>query len=283
MPYVEAHSFEYDENGNLLFVHETKQTQSGRVLETTARTYDKLDRFVTQTRYDDKLVSYAYDAKGNRREVKDSDGVTTTYTYDALDQLKTATIAEGTTEYRYWPDGLLKGITLPNGVREGRCYDAAGQLVEQRIARGPVNEDCGVAATTPTLSRSVYGYDGNGNRRSLKESRTDLATQALGPEERTEYGYDALDRLTGTRTPEGRAVLYRLDAVGNRTGERDAPSGDVTSLGPEAYATVPVSSLSRDVTYAFNRADWLRTSTDAKDPARNVGFGYDLDETLCRR
>ncbi len=287
-PYVERLDFEYDENGNPLFVHETKQMQSGRVVEITSRTYDRLDRLQTQSRpYGgvSKSISYEYYAKGNRQKITDADGVTTTYTYDALDRLKTATLAEGTTEYHYWPDSLLKSSTQPNGVREGRCYDKVGQLEKQVTALGAVEDTCDVAAATKILSRFVYGYDANGNRRSLKESRTNPATQALRSEEQTAYGYDALDRLLWTRTPEQNAILYKLDGVGNRVGEREAPWDFVAPLIelPDVYTAVPDSSLSRDVTYSFNRADWQRASADAKNSTRNVTFGYDLNGNLVSK
>ncbi|WP_257446201.1 RHS repeat-associated core domain-containing protein [Archangium lipolyticum] len=285
-PYVEAQSFEYDENGNQTLIKETKQTLSGPELKQTRFDYDKLDRLWQQARYygnKNAVVTYKYDDKGNRTEVRDADNVTTTYTYDALDRLKTAVLDLGRTEYFYWPDGLLRLTTYPNnGVTEARCYDNAGRLSKQLTARGSINDDCSLGDAATLLGRSEYGYDNNGNRNSLKELRTNPADQALGAEERTEYGYDELDRLTGTRTPEGKAILYRLDAVGNRTGEKEVSSADVTSLGPEAYEA-SYSSLSRDVTYALNRADWLRTSTDVKDAARNITFGYDLNGNLVSK
>ncbi|QRN93038.1 hypothetical protein JRI60_27950 [Archangium violaceum] len=285
MPYVEAQSFEYDENGNQTLVKETKQTLAGQELKQTRFGYDDLDRLWLRARYygsRNVTVTYKYDDKGNRTEVRDADNATTTYTYDALDRLKTAVLALGTTEYFYWPDGLLKLTTHPNDVREARCYDNAGRLSKQLTARGSLNADCSLGDGATLLSRSEYGYDNNGNRNGLKELRTNAADQKLETEEQTEYGYDELDRLTGTRILAGRAVLYRLDAVGNRTGEKEVSSEYVTSLGPEAYG-VEYSSLFRDVTYALNRADWLRTSTDAKDAARAITFGYDLNGNLVSK
>ncbi|OJH39694.1 hypothetical protein BON30_19675 [Cystobacter ferrugineus] len=277
LPYLEEQGFEYDPNGNLRFVHETKQTQSGQVVETTTRTYDNLDRLKTQSRTygeDSRVVEYEYDDKGNRSQVTDPDGVVTTYTYDALDRLETAVFASRTTTYHYWPDGLLKSIDYPNGVMEGRCYDNAGRLEIQLTAKGSVSEDCTHGSTATLVHRSAYGYDKNGNRTSLRELR------ASGPEELTEYGYDKLDRLAGTRTPEGKAILYRLDAVGNREGEREALSSDVDSLGAEAYAALSSDKRLRDLTSTFNRADWLRIITDEKDATRSITFDYDFNGNL---
>src|SRR5215467_3676581 len=42
-------------------------------------------------------------------------------------------------------------------------------------------------------------------------------------------------------------------------------------------------NLSRDVTGAFDRADWLRSRTDAVDHSRDVTFSYDLNGNLIRK
>jgi len=279
LPSIDSIGWEYDGNGNPRTVTERKLSASGMVSEVTSFTYDGLDRPKTETRYDGKVLTYGYDLKGNRTSVTDPDQVATTYTYDAQDRLSTATTPEGTATYRYWPDGLLKGVTLPSGNGEGRCYDPAGRLGDIVTARGAVPESC--AVPLQVLSRYQYQYDPDGNRLVQVEARTDPATQTFGALEETRYGYDALDRLSGVSYPDDRAVLYRLDAVGNRTGEREAPAELVTDL--TAYDAVPAASLTRDVTAAFNRADWLLSRTDAKDAAKNAAFGYDLNGNLVSK
>lgn len=194
-------------------------------------------------------------AKGNRKKVTDPDGVATTYGYDALDRLETATLPDGVATYRYWPDGLEKGRSVP-GVEEGRCYDAAGRLTAIVTANGAIAADC--TASAPQVSAFGYAYDANGNRSRQTEQRREVATQLSGATETTTYGYDALDRLTGVLYPGGRAVLYRLDPVGNRTGEREltgvAPDGVVLA----SYGAAPAgATVARDVTRTFNRSDWL--------------------------
>jgi len=157
--------------------------------------------------------------RGNRKKVTDPDGVETSYEYDALDRLVTATMPGGAATYRYWPDGLERSRSLPNRVEEGRCYDAAGRLAAVVTAHGAVADDCTTGAAL--VSRFDYGYDGDGNRARQLERRTSPATQALGATEETSYGHDDLDRLVGVLYPAGQALLYRLDGVGNRIGERE--------------------------------------------------------------
>jgi hypothetical protein len=75
-------------------------------------------------------------------------------------------------------------------------------------------------------------------------------------------------------------VLYRLDAVGNRTGEREA-QGYAGALDAGAFASA--TNLTRDVTAVFDRADWLRSRSDAVDHSRDVSFSYDLNGNLIRK
>nr|AYM53998.1 hypothetical protein [Pyxidicoccus sp.] len=308
LPSVDLDSFSYDGNGNLTREVQLKQTAEGAVTEAVTYTHDALDRRKTRLQErDGKLLSYEYDPMGHRTRVEDSDGVATTYEYDALGRLKEATIPTGTVQYTYWPDSLPKGTQWSNGLVEGRCYDAAGRLAQLMVSWGAVSDTCGPSGQI--VSSHAYTYDANGNRRTQLETRTSPETQVPEPQEATSYGYDALDRLTGVAMPEGFIWLYRLDAVGNRTGERQATSVSCSGteslaslaaggsaagggqalplpswcLGPAAYTSVPSNSLLRDVTATFNRADWLRGLEDAKDATRSAAFAYDLVGNLVEK
>ncbi|WP_233585461.1 RHS repeat-associated core domain-containing protein [Corallococcus sp. CA054B] len=283
LPSVDAEGFAYDGNGNLERATLLKQTLGGVVEEATTYTYDALDRVKTRLREQDgKQLSFEYDDMGHRTSVTDSDGVATGYAYDALGRLKQATLPVGVVEYRYWPDSLLKGVVWPNGLSEGRCYDAAGRLVEQVTARGTVSDTC--EASGPVVSRFTYTYDANGNRFRQSETRTSSSTQVLGAIGWSVYGYDALNRLTGVVLPDGQAALYRLDAVGNRTGERRGSFRFIaTGLGPDDYDNVRPQWITRDVTATFNRVNWLRGLEDAKDATRNTVLNYDLAGNLVEK
>ncbi|WP_148282437.1 RHS repeat-associated core domain-containing protein [Corallococcus coralloides] len=282
LPSVDAEGFAYDGNGNLERETLLKQTLGGVVEEATTYTYDALDRVKTRLREQDgKQLSFEYDDMGHRTSVTDPDGVATGYAYDALGRLKQVTLPVGVVEYRYWPDSLLKGVVWPNGLSEGRCYDAAGRLVEQVTARGTVSDTC--EASGPVVSQFVYTYDANGNRLTQVETRTAPSTQVLGVSGTTRYGYDVLNRLTGVAAPDSRNTLYRLDAVGNRTGERQALIRWTRGLGPDAYSSVEPKALTRDVTGAFNRVDWLRGFEDARGAKLNVVLNYDLAGNLVEK
>jgi len=282
LPSIESQTFTYDENGNLTHTIETKLTETGTVQQTTVRTYDRLDRLASTLLPSNKLLSFGYDAAGQRKRITDPDNVSTLYEYDALGRLSTATVPEGITSFTYWPDSLPKATVLPNGLTEQRCYDAASQLTQIVLVRGSVAEDCTPGGTL--LSRFAYIYDANGNRLRQTEARTNPATGALAPPETTAYGYDILDRFTGVAYADGRAALYHLDAVGNRIGEREVPTSALPpppgELGPGSFHSLPPEQLARDTSATFNRADWLLTLTDSRDSSRNHELGYDANGNL---
>lgn len=281
MPSVDSEEYVYDGNGNVETVVETKQALSATVVEATVRTFDALDRLDNELRYDGKRVEYGYDAKGNRLRVEDADGVATTYTFDALDRVETATMGAAVTTYAYWPDGLPKGTSYPNGIEEQRCYDAAGRLTDVVVAKGAISSAC--ATSAPVVSRYGYTYDVNGNRLSQAEQRTNPVTQTLSAAESTTYGFDALDRLVGVKYPDGQATLYRLDGVGNRLGERRAPVSAVTALTAAAFFALSPADLLADVTTAFDHADRALAQTDAKDASRSVTYVWDNNGNLATR
>jgi RHS repeat-associated protein len=273
-PYPVSTAYRYDGNGNVEKVTERKQASAdATVEEVTDPEYDGLGRLASEQRYDGKTIRYGYDAKGNRKKVTDPDGVATEYGYDAQDRLETATTPAGMATYRYWADGLLKGTSLSNGLEEARCYDPAGRVTAIVTARGAIGETCPDVAGM--VSRFDYRYDANGNRSLQWERRTAPGSSSIGAIEETRYGYDALDRLVGVGYPD-RTVLYQLDAVGNRVGERVKPAAGVLALTVAAFtALTPADGLASDLVSTFNRADWLVAQSDAVDATRNATYAYD--------
>ena len=126
---------------------------------------------------------------------------------------------------------------------------------------------CGLAPAS-ALSRYQYTHDAEGNRLTQVEELT--RGGVLGAPETTEYGYDEESRLVGVRYPDDTVALYQLDAVGNRVGERKAPSSAVTALTMAAFLSVSPTALTHDVLAVFNRADWLTSQDDAKSGAHTA-------------
>ena len=246
------HSYAYDLNGNLVQVDEEKITGPGqRVTAQTVQTFDSLKRLRTRTNRDGRTAAYRYDPQGNRLSVSDADGVTTQYRYDGrerLIELVAATAAgPSRTVYSYYPDGLSARVEYPNGTVAERTYDRAGRLT------GILNH--GGDPGDP-ISRYAYGYDADGNRVFQEEQHRALD----GSNERTDYAYDALDRLTRVTYADGATVAYSYAANGNRLTE--------TGTDPKTRAAL-------DRRYSYDNLNRLLTVEERADPAASIAYGYD--------
>jgi len=72
-------------------------------------------------------VAYTYDPDGNRKTMTDGSGEVS-YTYNSLDQLTSVTRGGDTFSYGYTPTGLVNTSTYPTGTAMAYGYDRDGQL-----------------------------------------------------------------------------------------------------------------------------------------------------------
>ncbi len=119
-----------------------------------------------------------YNAYGKPLEVIDANLVSTIYAYDARQRLTSVSTAGSTTSYEYWPTGLLKKTTQPDGAVVTYEYDDAHRLIA--VADGQGN-------------RIEYTLDQSGNRTA------EAAKDPQGTLKRTlARVYDALGRAQQT-------------------------------------------------------------------------------------
>ncbi len=268
LPSMDSVTYAYRGEGELERCDERKTAADGGtvgpVVEVTRHAYDSLERRRETVRYDGYVTTFEYDTKGNRTLVRDGTLVETRYTYDSNDRLKTATTPMGTATYEYYGDGLLWTTTYsaPTTLEERRDYDASGRLVALRTMQGAT-----------LLRRFGYTYDANGNRVQQNET-------AGGLVEVTEYGYDTADRLIGMHEP-GQTVLYELDAVGNRTGEKRVSRGVVTALTVAAFAALSPAQASGALARQHNAVDWVVSVDDVK-AGTSTRLEYDANGNRVR-
>lgn len=184
-------SFAYDAASNLVMT--TFPTGNGHV---ERRSYDANNRPVdihTVSGLLDSTLSrfqYKYDAVGNPTRVKQADGTSTRYSYDAQDRLVDTCFGSS----------CLLGTQLPNcplclPSLDGRIsytYDAVGnRTAEHRSSGSTVNTysvDDELLSSVRNGTATNYAYDASGNR------------TAAGT---TTYGYDAASRATTVTAPTG--------------------------------------------------------------------------------
>lgn len=194
-----------------------------------------------------------YNVAGQPLTITDPNGVVITLTYDARQHLASRTIGTETTAFDYWPTGLLKKVTLPDGSFLSYVYDAAHRLTEiddadgnrvvytldaagNHTAENLYDPSSALARTHTQVFNSLsqlwkdinaantaavtttLGYDNNGNQTTISAPLTRNTTNQ----------YDELNRLKQVTDPAGGITQYGYDANDHLTSVTD-PKGLVTS------------------------------------------------------
>ncbi|NIJ74280.1 MULTISPECIES: RHS repeat-associated core domain-containing protein [unclassified Xanthomonas] len=242
----------------------------------------------------------AYDGAGRVLSAKDANGVITDFTYHSRGWLTASKVRGGDdssesddriTAIDYWPTGLVKQVTQPDGAFTRFTYDAAHRLTDIADNAGNTihytldnagnrsKEDTKDASGTlkRTLSRvynqlgqlatqataqgdpTDFGYDPNGNTKTV--------TDALGHV--TQNDYDPLNRLARTLQDVGGIAAetkFGYDALDNLIKVTDPKGLDTTytynGLGELATLTSPDTGTT---TYTYDSAGNLATRTDARE------------------
>ena len=149
-----------------------------RDASTIALTYDNLGRLSSRTPSGEHAVNLVYDLKGSLTQLqRPGDGVTLTYSYDALGRLLSDGQAYGSMAYQYDVAGRRTRATWADGFYVTYDYDTAGNLTAIR-ENGAVSGS-GVLAS--------YAYNSLGERSSA----------SFGNGTTRSYAYDPIGRLTG--------------------------------------------------------------------------------------
>jgi RHS repeat-associated protein len=178
-----------------------------------------------------------YNAHGQPLEITDPNGVVTTLTYDARQRLTSRTLGGETNTFEYWPTGLLKKATLPDGSYVEYTYDAAHRLIG-------LNDDEG--------NRIEYTLNAVGNRTAenvydptnvLARAHTDVfdtvaqiskhIAAAATPAVTTTYGHNANGMQTSIAAPLGRSTSLAYDEL-NRLKQITNPASGLTKFAYDA-------------------------------------------------
>ena len=207
-------TFRYDPDGDL-----TSTTNPNGTVATS--TFDAADQLATSTLAKGTTtlaaISYPRDGAGQLAGETDSGlpGSAQTYTYTALEQVKSAT----TGAYGY---DAADNPTLVAGVRQ--TFTVGDELCWSATTGVPTNPVCGTVPTGAT----TYSYDTSGDR----------ITGGT-----TTYGYDQSGRLTSLTRP-GTTASYRYDGNGLRASK--TVNGTTT-----AYAWDNAGNMVSDGTTAY--------------------------------
>jgi RHS repeat-associated protein len=265
-------NYSYDAAGNLLqetngvvtvdYTYDALDRITGvtAAAKTISYTYDAAGRRATMTDPDGNVTSYSYDSAGRLLSVSDpfagvvgylygvtgklsqldrSNGVYSTYGYDAVDRLQSVThhapggaVLDGytytydaagnrtsvtdnngdVTSFNYDGRYQLTGVNYPDGTSTDYSYDLAGN----RLSEGGASYAYDAADQLLSAGITTYGWDARGNQ--VQETTSGLSSI---------YGYDHENRLVSGSYADGTGVSYSYYPDG-RVYSRTDRAGQIT-------------------------------------------------------
>ncbi|MHB8834493.1 MAG: RHS repeat-associated core domain-containing protein [Candidatus Methylomirabilia bacterium] len=261
----------------------TAETPQGSIVHT----HDTQFRIANVQYPDMSTVVPTYDTGATTlylpKSVKDRNGNTTEYTYDASGNVKTAKIValNQTTHYYYDAKNNLTSVRDAREISTTYTYD--GNMVNIMSVRKPLGGTTYFTyyangrvwtATDPNSHTFVYYYDGNGNLINIHDNTlgTDFSmeydyagrmkskTDQMGMT--TSFLYDENDNLKQVTDSNGGVATFTFDMNNRLTHVKD-PKGQSTG---------------KDTTYGYNSLDQLVSVTDQIGSA--YGYAYDAKGNL---
>ena len=258
-------TFNYDGSGNLFTRTVTDTTVSPNVSRTWTYTYNSVGQVLTAQgpRTDlNSTKTYAYyactsgtqcgqiqtvtdelghvttfntyNAYGQPLTITDPNGLVTTLSYDARQRLISSSKAGEVTSFAYYPTGLLRTITMPDGSYLQCSYDPAHRLTG--ITDGLGNQ---ISYTLDALGNhtATQSFDAS-NALTFSQSQVfntlSLPSQQIGSAGTaavtTTFGYDPNGNQTSIAAPLSRHTGKQYDAL-NRLIQATDPASGVTGLG----------------------------------------------------
>ncbi|MDS0765277.1 RHS repeat-associated core domain-containing protein, partial [Xanthomonas citri] len=227
--------------------------------------YRKGDRWKVTNALGQTTEYLAYDGAGRPLSIKDANGIVTDYSYHPRGWL-TASKVRGAdasseaddriTRIDYWPTGLVRQVTQPDGAFTAFTYDAAHRLTD----------------ITDKAGNTVhYTLDNAGNR--IKEDTTD----ASGALKRTlSRVYNQLGQLKTQATAASDPTDFAYDANGNATKVTDAlataTQSEYDPLNRLSRTLQDVAGIKADTKFEYDALDNLTKVTDPK--GLNTTYDY---------
>ena len=213
LPEERSTSFTYDALNRVLTVID-------RNLETTTLAYDAAGNLASVTTPTGETQLRGYDERGRIASIDDPINGLTSFTYDNQGNLTARTDARNETRsFGYDAGNRVAGTTDALGGTQAYLYDANDNLLSLTDERGKTSLfqvdllDRRTRRENPLGEFASFAYDSRDNLVSVTTAKGDLITA----------GYDALNRLTQTVTPDN-TISFAYDPVGNLTAANDNDS-----------------------------------------------------------
>ncbi|MFC5404398.1 S8 family serine peptidase, partial [Cohnella soli] len=242
--------YTYDNNGNQL----SMKDPSGL----TTRSYDELNRVITKSVPGLGTTTFQLDqtaglTSGFVAEIStDPKNNVTTKVYDKTNRL--VEVRDGAAlqaSYTYYADGTQQQVTYASGAKEKYTYNKNNKLTKLENYQGAT-----------LLDVYTYDYDNADNQKWKNETVNGVVNG------KTDYTYDALNRLQMVQEPSGKKTEYTFDAAGNRWNEKTMVSGSVSMIS-----------------YTYNEQNRLLNTVEVKSngETQQVNYAYDNNGNLINK
>lgn len=279
-------AFAYNVFGNLIRVTDplgniTKYTYDTKGLNMTSVTdargnktllsHDANHRLTRVTRPDQTSIKYGYDCCSLTSRT-DSDGNTTAYERDPLQQITSITDPLGNiTRFAYNQNGDIISATDPLGRTTRSEYDAARRSI---AGVNPLNDSIGFSHDA--LGNLTALNDERGKNTSMTYNDRSLLTSVRDPLNQTTATtqYDALGRVSSVTNARGDITTYRYDADGRLTQRNYEVINATTSYAwsPNGYLA-SVSDANGTLSYTRDKAG--RVISIAYPDGKTLSTTYD--------
>ncbi len=255
----------YDANSNRVFMTDP-------VGNTTAYSYDAVNRLIQSVSAAGDTSSMTYDPKGNVKTSTAPNLNVTSNTYDALDRLIQVDDEVGRVANSTY-DAVGNRLTSKDGNGNGTtsAYDADYRVTNLMDALG---------------NSTKYTYDAEGNlltttdrmgsvTTNIYDSVNRLIKRTLAAGNTLLYDYDAVGNLDHITDPNGHTTTYIYDEVNRLTTERLADTTQIIYVYDNTGHVIERADQNSYLTsYTYSDLYYLLQRSYALDPSDN--FTYDL-------
>lgn len=174
-----------------------------------------------------RVVTYVYASNGDLLETQEPENKTTKFVYNSLGQIIQSKEAIGTTsshrttDFEYWPSGLLKKTTYPKADSSSTRtfvtydYDERGNLVKTTDERGKQTE-----FSYDGLDQLVETVDATGRTTESEYDDTGAVIKTTLPGGiETDYEFDELNQLVKLTQQDGSASGFVIEKEYNDAGK----------------------------------------------------------------
>ncbi len=268
---------------------------------TTYNSYDGNGRVLQMTDANGLVTTYVYDLRGRTTSITETPPTgsarVTSYGYDAMGQLATATAANGTVlSYDYDTAHNLTSVTDNSGNRIEYGYDLAGNRTSEDIRDASSNLKKTLDYTYDVRNRidtinsagSVTDlvFDALGNLTSDTDPNMHTSTNQYDPFYRlkkttdalagdTQYTYAVNDTPSTVTAPNGATTTYVYDDLGNLRSLASPDTGTTTyTYDAAGNRLTETDANSNTTTYAYDALNRV-TSIDYAGSGLDVTLTYD--------